>query len=97
MQPLYHQPSDTRNYDSNKRIFYGGLKARLIQHLKRDATDRLSRIDKLTNTYSKLRTEWLRKVMTLGSHDMSKLILVRTLHLLFLIHRVVSDCCIETA
>jgi hypothetical protein len=63
VQPLYHQPSDTRNYESNKRIFYnGGLKAKIIQRVKKEALERRTRIEKITATYSKLRTEWLKKV-----------------------------------
>ncbi|KAF2358361.1 N-CoR GPS2-interacting domain, partial [Trinorchestia longiramus] len=61
--PLYHQPSDTQNYESNKKIFYaGGLKMRLIQRLKREAAERHTRVDKINHTYSKLRSEWLKKV-----------------------------------
>ena len=62
-QPLYHQPSDTANYESNKRRFYhGGLKAELIQRLKKDAADRRERVEKMTSSYSRLNAEWLKKV-----------------------------------
>lgn len=59
--PLYNQPSDTSVYHENKRRHLT-FKKRLIEYLKQQAAEKQSYDKYLTVTYSKLMSEWLRKV-----------------------------------
>ncbi|KAK6636597.1 hypothetical protein RUM43_010259 [Polyplax serrata] len=59
--PLYNQPSDTSVYHENKRRHLT-FKKRLIEYLKQQAAEKQSYDKFLTLTYSKLMSEWLRKV-----------------------------------
>ncbi|XP_068206977.1 nuclear receptor corepressor 2 isoform X3 [Palaemon carinicauda] len=59
--PLYHQPTDTEVYMTNKRQ-YAGFKRRLMENFKRRQASKNERDNNLTQTYSKLMTEWLKKV-----------------------------------
>lgn len=59
--PLYHQPTDTEVYMTNKRQ-YAGFKRRLMENFKRRQASKNERDNSLTQTYSKLMTEWLKKV-----------------------------------
>nr|XP_053647956.1 protein PRRC2A-like [Cherax quadricarinatus] len=59
--PLYHQPTDTEVYMSNKRQ-YAGFKRRLVEYFKKRHSSKNERDSSITQTYSKLMTEWLKKV-----------------------------------
>ncbi|KAK7073871.1 nuclear receptor corepressor 2, partial [Halocaridina rubra] len=59
--PLYHQPTDTEVYAANKRQ-YAGFKRRLMEYFKKKQASKNERETNLTQTYSKLMTEWLKKV-----------------------------------
>ncbi|XP_042217385.1 uncharacterized protein LOC121862983 isoform X2 [Homarus americanus] len=59
--PLYHQPTDTEVYMANKRQ-YAGFKRRLVEYFKKRHANKNERDSHLTQTYSKLMTEWLKKV-----------------------------------
>ncbi|XP_045598857.2 protein PRRC2A isoform X4 [Procambarus clarkii] len=59
--PLYHQPTDTEVYMANKRQ-YAGFKRKLVEYFKKRHTNKNERDSNLTQTYSKLMTEWLKKV-----------------------------------
>lgn len=59
--PLYNQPSDTSVYHENKKRHLT-FKKRLIEYLKQQASEKQSYDKYLTVTYSKLMSEWLRKV-----------------------------------
>ena len=60
-QPLYHQPTDTEVYMANKRQ-YAGFKRRLMEYFKKRHASKNERESHLTQTYSKLMTEWLKRV-----------------------------------
>ncbi|XP_047470502.1 uncharacterized protein LOC125026244 [Penaeus chinensis] len=64
--PLYHQPTDTEVYMENKRQ-YAGFKRRLMEYFKKRHAEKNSRDAHLTQTYSKLMTEWLKKVEKVSS------------------------------
>lgn len=68
LQPLYHQPTDTEVYMENKRQ-YAGFKRRLMEYFKKRHADKNSRDAHLTQTYSKLMTEWLKKVEKVSSRS----------------------------
>lgn len=59
--PLYHQPTDTEVYMANKRQ-YAGFKRRLMEYFKKRHASKNERESHLTQTYSKLMTEWLKRV-----------------------------------
>lgn len=59
--PLYHQPTDTEVYMANKRQ-YAGFKRRLMEYFKKKHASKNERDLHLTQTYSKLMTEWLKRV-----------------------------------
>ncbi|KAK4287766.1 hypothetical protein Pmani_039171 [Petrolisthes manimaculis] len=59
--PLYHQPTDTEVFLANKRQ-YAGFKRRLLEYFKKRHATKTDRDSHLTHTYSKLMTEWLKKV-----------------------------------
>ncbi|XP_063926302.1 nuclear receptor corepressor 1 isoform X4 [Zophobas morio] len=59
--PLYNQPSDTAVYHENKRK-HMAFKKRLLEYFKRRHAEKDTRNAYLTETYSKLMQEWLRKV-----------------------------------
>lgn len=59
--PLYHQPTDTEVYMANKRQ-YAGFKRKLVEYFKKRHANKNERDSHLTQTYSKLMTEWLKKV-----------------------------------
>lgn len=61
LQPLYHQPTDTEVYMANKRQ-YAGFKRRLMEYFKKKHASKNERDLHLTQTYSKLMTEWLKRV-----------------------------------
>ncbi|VEN61016.1 unnamed protein product [Callosobruchus maculatus] len=59
--PLYNQPSDAPVYHENKRR-HVAFKRRLIEYFKRKHEEKEQRNTYLTDTYSKMMQEWLRKV-----------------------------------
>lgn len=59
--PLYNQPSDAPVYHENKRK-NAAFKHRLLEYFKKRNVERQSRNTYLTETYSKMMQEWLRKV-----------------------------------
>lgn len=59
--PIYNQPSDTSVYHDNKRK-HQAFKRRLLDYFKKRHTDKEQRETYLTQTYSKMMQEWLRKV-----------------------------------
>ena len=61
LQPLYHQPSDTEKYVDNKRR-YSVFKKRLVDYLMKRQAEKTRREQNLTNTYSKIMADWLKKV-----------------------------------
>lgn len=69
--PLYNQPSDTAVYHENKRK-HVALKSRLIEYFKRRHAEKETRNCYLTETYSKLMQEWLRKVDKVESSSKRK-------------------------
>lgn len=59
--PLYNQPSDASAYHENKRR-HMTFKKRLLEYFKKKHVDKESRNSYLTDTYSKMMQDWLRKV-----------------------------------
>ncbi|KAK4878659.1 hypothetical protein RN001_011165 [Aquatica leii] len=59
--PLYNQPSDSSLYQDNWRK-HVTFKKRLLEYFKKRHAEKESRNSYLTETYSKLMQEWLRKV-----------------------------------
>ncbi|CAB4057904.1 Nuclear receptor corepressor 2,Nuclear receptor corepressor 1 [Lepeophtheirus salmonis] len=59
--PLYNQPSDTVSYHENKRN-HAHFKKQLVEYFKKRNEERESRERHMTETYSKLTTQWLKKV-----------------------------------
>lgn len=69
--PIYNQPSDTTVYHENKRR-HQTFKRRLLEYFKKRHADKESREGYLTQTYSKLMQEWLRKVDKIESSQKKK-------------------------
>lgn len=69
--PLYNQPSDTAIYDENKRK-HMAFKRRLLEYFKKRNSEKEARNTYLTETYSKLMQEWLRKVDKIESSTKRK-------------------------
>ncbi|XP_044260119.1 nuclear receptor corepressor 1 [Tribolium madens] len=69
--PLYNQPSDTAVYHENKRK-HMAFKKRLLEYFKRRHAEKDARNAYLTETYSKLMQEWLRKVDKIESSTKRK-------------------------
>lgn len=69
--PIYNQPSDTTVYHENKRR-HQTFKRRLLEYFKKRHADKESREGYLTQTYSKLMQEWLRKVDKIESSQKRK-------------------------
>lgn len=59
--PIYNQPSDTDVYHENKRK-HVDFKKHLLEYFKRRHAEKHGRNQFITETYSKLMQEWLRKV-----------------------------------
>lgn len=59
--PLYNQPSDSTMYQENQRKHLT-FKKRLLEYFKKRHAEKEARNTYLTETYSKLMQEWLRKV-----------------------------------
>lgn len=59
--PLYNQPSDSPMYKENQRK-HVSFKRRLLEYFKKRHVEKETRNSYLTETYSKLMQEWLRKV-----------------------------------
>ncbi|XP_050513281.1 uncharacterized protein LOC114330824 isoform X1 [Diabrotica virgifera virgifera] len=59
--PLYNQPSDAPVYNENKRR-NASFKRRLLDYFKKKNNEKESRNLYLTDTYSRMMQEWLRKV-----------------------------------
>lgn len=59
--PMYNQPSDMAVYHENKRKFQL-FKSRLVKCFKKRHRERALREEHLTDTYSKLMQEWLKKM-----------------------------------
>ncbi|KAF5285140.1 hypothetical protein FQA39_LY16829 [Lamprigera yunnana] len=59
--PMYNQPLDSSLYQENWRK-HVGFKKRLLEYFKKRHVEKESRNSYLTETYSKLMQEWLRKV-----------------------------------
>lgn len=69
--PLYNQPSDTTVYHENKRK-HMAFKRRLLEYFKKRNSEKEARNTYLTETYSKLMQEWLRKVDKIESSTKRK-------------------------
>ncbi|XP_044739658.1 uncharacterized protein LOC123301011 isoform X2 [Chrysoperla carnea] len=69
--PLYNQPSDTTVYSDNKRK-HQTFKPRLLEYFKKRHTEKEQRETYLTQTYSKLMQEWLKKVDKVESSQKRK-------------------------
>lgn len=69
--PLYNQPSDASVYHENKRKNIA-FKRRLLEYFKKRHAEKESRNTYLTETYSKLMQEWLRKVDKIESSTKRK-------------------------
>lgn len=69
--PIYNQPSDTSVYHENKRK-HQTFKRRLLDYFKKRHTEKEARENYLTQTYSKLMQEWLRKVDKIESSQKRK-------------------------
>lgn len=69
--PIYNQPSDTSIYHDNKRK-HQTFKRRLLEYFKKRHSEKESRESYLTQTYSKLMQEWLRKVDKIESSQKKK-------------------------
>lgn len=69
--PIYNQPSDAPVYHENKRR-HVSFKKRLLEYFKKRHAERESRENYLTETYSKLMQEWLRKVDKIESSQKRK-------------------------
>ena len=59
--PLYNQPSDTEVYSTNKKN-YTVFKKKLVEYFKKRSEEREQRDRYLTVTYSKLTSQWTKKV-----------------------------------
>lgn len=69
--PLYNQPSDASAYQENKRKNVA-FKRRLLEYFKKRNTEKESRNSYLTDTYSKMMQDWLRKVDKIESSTKRK-------------------------
>lgn len=69
--PMYNQPSDAPVYHENKRKNVA-FKRRLLEYFKKRHTEKETRNTYLTETYSKLMQEWLRKVDKIESSTKRK-------------------------
>lgn len=69
--PIYNQPSDTSVYHENKRK-HQIFKRRLLEYFKKRHTEKEARETYLTQTYSKMMQEWLRKVDKIESSQKRK-------------------------
>ncbi|KAG5892507.1 hypothetical protein JTB14_034506 [Gonioctena quinquepunctata] len=69
--PLYNQPSDAPIYQENKRK-HMAFKRRLLDYFKQRHTEKESRNNFLTETYSKMMQDWLRKVDKIESSTKRK-------------------------
>jgi hypothetical protein len=69
--PLYNQPSDTAVYHENKRKHLA-FKSRLLEYFKKRHAEKSARNAYLTETYSKLMQEWVRKVDKIESSTKRK-------------------------
>lgn len=69
--PIYNQPSDTSVYHENKRKHLT-FKRRLLEYFKKRHSEKETRENYLTQTYSKLMQEWLRKVDKVESSQKRK-------------------------
>jgi hypothetical protein len=58
--PLYNQPSDTSLYHENKRNHYI-FKKTLVDHFRRKTDDKEARERYITDSYTKLSTQWMKK------------------------------------
>merc|ERR1712203_762620 len=59
--PLYNQPSDTSLYHENKRN-HSIFKKVLVDHFRRKIDDKEARERYITDSYTKLSTQWMKKV-----------------------------------
>lgn len=69
--PIYNQPSDADIYHENKRKNVT-FKKKLLEYFKMRYTEKASRNAYLTETYSKLMQEWVRKVDKIESSTKRK-------------------------
>ncbi|KAL3271044.1 hypothetical protein HHI36_021544 [Cryptolaemus montrouzieri] len=69
--PLYNQPTDSPVYHENKRKNMH-FKRRLLEYFKKKHSEKETRNAFLTETYSKLMQEWLRKVDKIESSTKRK-------------------------
>lgn len=70
--PIYNQPSDTDIYHENKRK-HVAFKRKLLEYFKKRHTEKDARNQFITETYSKLMQEWLRKVDKIESSTKRKM------------------------
>lgn len=69
--PLYNQPSDAPVYHEQKRR-HMTFKKRLLEYFKKKHGEKESRNSYLTDTYSKIMQDWLRKVDKIESSTKRK-------------------------
>lgn len=70
--PIYNQPSDTDIYHENKRK-HVAFKRKLLEYFKKRHAEKHTRNQYVTETYSKLMQEWLRKVDKIESSTKRKM------------------------
>ncbi|XP_050443089.1 uncharacterized protein LOC126847091 isoform X3 [Adelges cooleyi] len=69
--PLYNQPSDADVYHENRRK-YAVFKSRLLEHLRKKKMEQQQTKTEITETYSKLYKEWIRRVEKVESSQKRK-------------------------
>ncbi|XP_050519955.1 uncharacterized protein LOC126893623 isoform X3 [Daktulosphaira vitifoliae] len=69
--PLYNQPSDADIYHENRRK-YAVFKSRLLEHLRKKKMEQQQKKTEITETYSKLYKEWIRRVEKIESSQKKK-------------------------
>lgn len=69
--PLYNQPSDAPVYHENKRK-HATFKRQLLDYFKQKHAEKEQQNNYMTETYSKMMQEWLRKVDKIESSTKRK-------------------------
>lgn len=69
--PLYNQPSDADIYHENRRK-YSLFKSTLLEHLRKKKMEQLQKKTEITETYSKLYKDWIRRVEKVESSQKRK-------------------------
>lgn len=69
--PLYNQPSDADIYHENRRK-YSIFKSSLLEHLRKKKMEQQQEKTEITETYSKLYKDWIRRVEKIESSQKRK-------------------------